>query len=167
MEKMIIICVDDQREVLATLRKDLILFESHCELIECESTDEVDEVLEEIDSAGKIPALIICDHVMQYFTPDIQFEFLRRLAAAVRPAGFLYASTPSAQIADQTTTRFPFERIDRLYVASRGADLFTCGRVASDDKARGGGESADQRDDMEPIHLLALCRIKTRAYGGS
>ena len=36
MEKLRIMCVDDQREVLHTIRKDLEIFTDHCILIECE-----------------------------------------------------------------------------------------------------------------------------------
>lgn len=64
MEKLIIICVDDQREVLASLRKDLEIFIPYCSVFDCESADETTEVLEEIESEGNEPALIICDHVM-------------------------------------------------------------------------------------------------------
>ena len=52
MEKLNIICIDDQREVLATLGKDLEPLETHCEMLSCESAEEAGEVLEELDAAG-------------------------------------------------------------------------------------------------------------------
>ena len=64
MEKLSIICVDDQREVLAALRKDLESFTEYCTIIESESADETIEVFDEIDASGKQLALVICDHVM-------------------------------------------------------------------------------------------------------
>ena len=64
MKKLKIVCVDDQREVLAALRKDLESLQDACEIIDCESADEVFEVLEEIDAEDGYPALIISDHVM-------------------------------------------------------------------------------------------------------
>jgi two-component system chemotaxis response regulator CheY len=64
MTKLNIICVDDQREVLAALRKDLAYFKDICSINDCESADEAMELLEEIDADGESVALIICDHVM-------------------------------------------------------------------------------------------------------
>lgn len=62
--KPVILCIDDQREVLTALRKDLENFTSHCELIDCESAGEAGEVLDEIDADGRELALVVCDHVM-------------------------------------------------------------------------------------------------------
>lgn len=62
--KPVILCVDDQREVLAALRKDLDNFTGHFALIDCESAGEAGEVLDEIDADGRELALVICDHVM-------------------------------------------------------------------------------------------------------
>ncbi len=64
MQKPIIINIDDQRDVLASLRKDLSLFEEKCDLIDCESAVEANEVFEELDSEEKPIAVIICDHIM-------------------------------------------------------------------------------------------------------
>ena len=64
MEMLHIICIDDQREVLAALRKDLTLFQNVCTIISCESAEEAEDVLDELDAAGKKLALLICDHVM-------------------------------------------------------------------------------------------------------
>jgi len=64
MDKLRIMCIDDQREVLNTLRKDLNKFSDHCFFIECETADEAEEVLEEIDKCGEYLALVICDQVM-------------------------------------------------------------------------------------------------------
>lgn len=64
MEKLTIICIDDQREVLAALRKDLEELHEFCSIADCESADEAVELLDEIDEEGEIAALLICDHVM-------------------------------------------------------------------------------------------------------
>ncbi len=64
MEKLNIVCVDDQREVLATLMKNLKPLKKHFNLIDCEAADEALEVLEEIDEEGGHTPLIICDHIM-------------------------------------------------------------------------------------------------------
>jgi two-component system chemotaxis response regulator CheY len=64
MEKLNIVCIDDQREVLTALRKDLDQFKSHCQIEECESAAEASEVMNELDAAGEHVAVLICDHVM-------------------------------------------------------------------------------------------------------
>lgn len=57
-----IVCVDDQREVLAVLQNDLSGLPFALEV--CESADEAWEVLEALDGAGDHVALIISDQVM-------------------------------------------------------------------------------------------------------
>lgn len=64
MEKLKVLCVDDQREVLAALRKDLEPLSAVCAFVECESAAEAEEVLAEMERAGDHLALIICDHIM-------------------------------------------------------------------------------------------------------
>lgn len=57
-----VICVDDQREVLAALRRDLSSLPFALEV--CESAAEAQEVIDEIDAGGGHVAVIVCDHVM-------------------------------------------------------------------------------------------------------
>jgi two-component system chemotaxis response regulator CheY len=64
MTKLEIISIDDEREVLAALRRDLVAFYQYCNLTFCESSEEAAEVLEELDAKGAAIALIICDHIM-------------------------------------------------------------------------------------------------------
>lgn len=64
MDKLYIICVDDQREVLNTLSEDLEPFEAHVSIEECESAKEAWEVMEHIDEQGDHVALVITDQVM-------------------------------------------------------------------------------------------------------
>lgn len=64
MEKLFIICVEDQREVLNTISSHLSVFEEYVELEECESAAEAEELIEEIDANGDMLAVIISDHVM-------------------------------------------------------------------------------------------------------
>ncbi|MFO6422386.1 response regulator [Motilimonas sp. KMU-193] len=59
-----IICVDDQREVLSAVVRDLAPLASFFNIEECESADECEELLEELDATGEQVALIISDHVM-------------------------------------------------------------------------------------------------------
>lgn len=64
MDKLKIICVDDQRDVLAALRKDLAPLSGGTSVIASESAAEAAEVLEAMDRRAEEPALLICDHVM-------------------------------------------------------------------------------------------------------
>ena len=64
MEKVNIICIDDQREVLAAIIKDLEFFEPVAEIVECESTAEAEEILEDLYADEKPIAMIISDHIM-------------------------------------------------------------------------------------------------------
>ena len=64
MEKPNIVCIDDQREVLATLKKDLEIFQEYFKINYCESAEEANELIEEIDADGEYLALLICDHIM-------------------------------------------------------------------------------------------------------
>jgi two-component system chemotaxis response regulator CheY len=64
MQKPNIVCVDDQREVLATLKKDLDGFLNFFKIEYCESAEEAYEIIEEIDEKGENLALLICDHIM-------------------------------------------------------------------------------------------------------
>jgi len=42
--------------------------------------------------------LVICDHVLQYFTPSRQIDLLGSLVAALLPGAFLYASSPHRDV---------------------------------------------------------------------
>lgn len=64
MDKLNIIYVDDQREVLSTISKDLQVFEKFVNLEECESADEALAVLNDIDDDSDYAAVIISDHIM-------------------------------------------------------------------------------------------------------
>jgi len=64
MEKIYIICVDDEREVLQAVSRDLNCFDSLFHIEECESAEECLELLEEIDAEQDHVAVIISDHVM-------------------------------------------------------------------------------------------------------
>lgn len=64
MEKLNIICVDDQREVLSAVLQDLQPLASWLQIEDCESADEVLQLMDELDAEGEFIALIISDHVM-------------------------------------------------------------------------------------------------------
>ena len=81
MEKLYIILVEDQPEVLRAIANDLEAFEEHFVLEECSSTAEAWELIEQIDAAGDYVALIISDHVMPHETG---VDFLIRVNQDIR-----------------------------------------------------------------------------------
>lgn len=64
MEKIYVVLIEDQREVLEAVAKDLEFFEDAFVIEECESADEALQVMEGIHKRGDHVALIISDHVM-------------------------------------------------------------------------------------------------------
>ena len=74
--KLTIICVDDERNVLLMLRNQLMHFFENCKIEIAESGDEALEVIEEILSSGLDVALVIADQIMPKMKGD---EFLIEL----------------------------------------------------------------------------------------
>lgn len=64
MSKPVILCVDDQRDVLAALTKDLQPFADHFDIQTADSAADARAVLDELAPTGTPFALAICDHVM-------------------------------------------------------------------------------------------------------
>jgi two-component system chemotaxis response regulator CheY len=64
MEKINIICVDDEREVLDSVVRDLDYFSDLFNIEECESAIECLNLLEELDANQDHVAVLISDHVM-------------------------------------------------------------------------------------------------------
>jgi len=64
MSKYLILCVDDEREVLDSVVQDLDCFEEHFVLEAAESVQEAKDILEEAKQDEIKLALILCDHVM-------------------------------------------------------------------------------------------------------
>ncbi len=64
MDRLYILCIEDQREVLNAIVEELSAFEDAFLIEECESAAEAEELLEEIEAEGDHLALVISDHVM-------------------------------------------------------------------------------------------------------
>lgn len=64
MEKINIICVDDQREVLSAVVQDLSPLKEYFNIEDCESAAEALELMDELDAEGEFVGLVISDHVM-------------------------------------------------------------------------------------------------------
>ncbi|TEW56006.1 response regulator [Psychromonas sp. RZ22] len=64
MEKINIICVDDEREVLDSVSRDLAFFADVFNIEECESAIECLGLLEDLHADQEYVALVISDHVM-------------------------------------------------------------------------------------------------------
>lgn len=68
MNKLYIVCIDDQPEVLTALEQDLSYFEKQLNIEVCDSGKEALEVIEEIDEKGDHLAILISDQVMPSMT---------------------------------------------------------------------------------------------------
>ncbi|WJT08660.1 response regulator [Vibrio harveyi] len=64
MTKYLILCVDDEREVLDSVLQDLMPFEENFIVEGAESVTEAKQVIEEMAEDGIQLALILCDHIM-------------------------------------------------------------------------------------------------------
>ncbi|WP_114764298.1 response regulator [Vibrio rhodolitus] len=64
MNKYLILCVDDEREVLDSVIQDLDCFEEHFVLEGAESVAEAKEIIAEAAQDDIPLALILCDHIM-------------------------------------------------------------------------------------------------------
>ncbi|WP_375753807.1 response regulator [Vibrio sp. HN007] len=64
MNKYLILCVDDEREVLDSVVQDLSDFEDDFIIEGAESVAEAREVIEEYEEDDVKLALILCDHIM-------------------------------------------------------------------------------------------------------
>ncbi|AYV22670.1 MULTISPECIES: response regulator [Vibrio] len=68
MEKLNVICVDDQREVLSAVIQDLEPLANWLNIEDCESGEEVLDLMEDLDADGECVAVIVSDHVMPGMT---------------------------------------------------------------------------------------------------
>ena len=59
-----IICIDDQREILATIEKDMAPFSPYFSLLYCESAREAKEEIVSLYARGVQVPVVICDHIM-------------------------------------------------------------------------------------------------------
>lgn len=64
MNKYLILCVDDEREVLDSVIQDLDCFEEHFLVEAAESVSEAKEIIAEAQFDSIPLALILCDHIM-------------------------------------------------------------------------------------------------------
>ncbi|MGL4716413.1 MAG: response regulator [Aeromonas sp.] len=64
MDKINLICVDDQQAVLNAISRDLAPLSSWVRIEECESAQECLALIDELDEAGEHVALVVSDHVM-------------------------------------------------------------------------------------------------------
>ncbi|MGL5006619.1 MAG: response regulator [Plesiomonas sp.] len=64
MERLYLICIDDQREVLSAVVRDLDKLASWINVEECESAAEAICLIDDLDAKGKRIALVISDHIM-------------------------------------------------------------------------------------------------------
>ncbi len=85
MKKYLILCVDDEREVLDSVVQDLSRFEAHFIIEGAESVAEAKEVIAEYADDDIKLALILCDHIMPEQT-GISFLIELNQYETTRPA---------------------------------------------------------------------------------
>lgn len=61
---LVVLCVDDQRDVLSAIADDLTFFENVLQIEECESAQEALALMDELDANGDQVAVILSDQVM-------------------------------------------------------------------------------------------------------
>ncbi len=59
--------------------------------------------------------LVICDHVLQYFTAARQLEYVASLVRACQPGGFLYVSTPLHRVSEAIVHHYQMEKLGRHF----------------------------------------------------
>ncbi|WP_047050037.1 response regulator [Vibrio mexicanus] len=64
MKKYLILCVDDERDVLDGVLQDLECFEEHFIVEAAQSVEEAKEIIQECQEDEVTLALILCDHIM-------------------------------------------------------------------------------------------------------
>ncbi|OBT13457.1 hypothetical protein A9264_07265 [Vibrio sp. UCD-FRSSP16_10] len=64
MDKLLILCVDDERDVLDSVVRDLKDFSEFCDIEAAESVAEARQVIADYQSEQVPLALILCDHIM-------------------------------------------------------------------------------------------------------
>lgn len=84
MQKLMILCVDDEREVLNSVMQDLNVFEEHFILEAAESVAEAKEVITDYQQQAIPLALILCDHIMPQET-GIHFLIELNQSEATQP----------------------------------------------------------------------------------
>ncbi|WP_394147516.1 response regulator [Shewanella atlantica] len=110
MEKINIICVDDQREVLSAVLQDLSPLTAFFNIEDCESAIEALEVMDDLDAEGEYIALVISDHVMPEKTG---VEFLTEISQDRR-----YHHTKKILLTGQATHQDTIAAINRARVES-------------------------------------------------
>lgn len=71
-----IVCVDDRRDILAAIIRDLSELAGVYEFVTCESASEAHQVIQERQGLGHTLSLLITDHVMP---GESGLELMRRL----------------------------------------------------------------------------------------
>ena len=157
MEKLYILCVDDQRDVLNNVSKDLRGFTEWAIIEECESAREAAELLDELDEKERPIALIICDHIM----PDIHgVDFLAFLARDKR-----FPHLKKILLTGLATHKDTIEAVNRAHIDAymekpwKAEDLqILCRRLLTEYLFATGRYSNQFREMADPEIVLARLR---------
>ena len=70
--------------------------------------------------------LVICDHVLQYFPPEIQRVYIASLVRALQPQGYLYVSTASPMVAQAIPQEFGVTRFAKNWYRRNSGETGLC-----------------------------------------
>ncbi|PWI34966.1 hypothetical protein DI392_01420 [Vibrio albus] len=110
MEKLNLICVDDQREVLSAVLQDLESLGNWLNIEDCESADEALELMDELDAEGEYIAVVVSDHVMPGKTG---VELLSEISGDAR-----FSNTKKILLTGQATHRDTIAAINQARIES-------------------------------------------------
>jgi len=158
MERPVIICVDDQREVLTSIVRDLNPLRDSVRIEECESAAEANALLDELEVDGTPVALIVCDHIMPGTTG---VDFLTQLLGERR-----FPHTKRLLLTGQATHKDTIDAINNAridyYIEKPWAPaqlLDVCRRLITDFLFDTGLYTDEFRAFADPKVLLARLKV--------
>jgi two-component system chemotaxis response regulator CheY len=144
MEKLNLICVDDQREVLSAVVQDLEVLGRWLNIEECESADEALDLMDEIDAEGDFVAVVVSDHVMPQKTG---VELLAEISDDSR---FLY--TKKVLLTGQATHSDTIEAINSARIESYFEKPWNADKLVDTVRALASEFIFDKGLDYEQFH---------------
>ena len=162
MDKLYIICIDDQRDVLASVARDLRPFSDWTVLEECESADEALGVLNDLEAHEKPLALIVCDHIMPG-TLGVDF-----LAKVEQSGNFKHVKKilMTGQATHQDTINaINFAKIDAYIEKPWDGEKFrqVCRRLLTEYIFDSGKDALEYREVVDPAVMMDRMRGGYRA----
>ncbi len=141
-EKYVVLFVDDEETVLDTLQTQLQGLSSNIEIIAAQSGKEAFELVEKIESYGKILSLVICDYLMPGMKGDevlIQFNKTHPTTVKILLTGQSVFEGVTRSINEAQLYRFiakPWNKNDLKLTIDEGLKKFVADRIIAEQKKR-------------------------------